>query len=59
MNKQRFREVYDKIPEAERKFTIIIVDEKEINWDLAKYEIDNNTKLGEKIFTKLIELEII
>ncbi|MBS3053042.1 MAG: hypothetical protein J4469_00930 [Candidatus Aenigmarchaeota archaeon] len=59
MKKQRFRDVYDKIPEAERKFTIIVIDGKEINWDLAKYEVENNTQLGEKILEKMAELEII
>jgi len=59
MGVERFRKVYNKIPGAEHKFTIVIIDGKEINWDIAKNEIENNTELGNKIEKKLIELEII
>jgi len=43
-----------------RNDIILVLDEKgPITWNVAYIEIDNNTKLGEKIFKKLVKLKII
>lgn len=48
MDSEKFFKLYAKIPEAERNFTIVIIDGKEITWDAAYKEIRNKTKLGDK-----------
>jgi len=59
MSKERFLKVYANLPEPERKQIIAIVDDKSYSWDIAYYEINNNTELGKKILKKIEELEIL
>ena len=59
MSLKNFIKVYNNIPEAERKFTITIINSKEISWEMAKTEIEKDTKLGKEIEEKLKKLEII
>lgn len=56
---QKFRSVYSNIPEAEKRLTIVIIDDKKISWEKANKEIEKKTELGERIIDKLISLEII
>lgn len=56
---ERFEKVFYNMPTAERKFTIIIIDDEEINWDMAKREVERKTEKGAKILKKLADLDII
>lgn len=56
---ERFEKVYNNMPMAERKFTIIIIDGEEISWDTAKKEIVEKTKRGAEILEKLASFDII
>ena len=38
---------------------MIVLDDEPISWNRAYRQIENNTKIGEKIFKLLEELEII
>lgn len=55
----RFFKVFSGIPFSERKMPIVVIEDKSINWELAKEEITNETVLGEKILKLMIELKII
>jgi len=64
--KKRFLMVYQNLPINERKNTILVLEDKKakpeknpISWDIAYIEIDQETKLGEKILDKLIKLDLI
>ena len=65
-NKSRFLKVYQNLPLNERKNVIIIIGEKgekpekkPVSWDIAYIEIEQETKIGEKILNKLIRLDLI
>ena len=60
MSREKFMKVYSQLPLNLRK-EIILVLEKEgpITWDVAYLEIDNKTKLGNRILRKLEKLNII
>jgi len=59
MTLERFMKVYSNLPINLRKEVIIVIDKEPISWDVARNEIEHNTKLGKKILKKLIELKII
>lgn len=58
--RERFLKLYSNLPINLRKDIILVLDEKgPISWDVAYLEVENKTKLGEKILKKLDELKII
>ncbi len=60
MDKARFLKVYANLSINLREEIILALPGTgPITWNAAYSEIDNNTKLGEKIFEKLLELKII
>ncbi len=54
MMSEIFFKLYAKIPDAERKFTIVIIDGQKITWEMAYKEIQNKTELGQL----LVEVEL-
>ncbi|MBI2110775.1 hypothetical protein HYT51_03275 [Candidatus Woesearchaeota archaeon] len=59
MTKGRFLKVYANLPEPEKYLIIAVVDGKTYSWNVAYNEIQNDTKLGEKILNKIKALGII
>jgi len=59
MDIERFKRVYNTLPEREKETPIAIVDEQKITWEMALKEIDKKTELGKKIFRQLEELGVI
>ena len=59
MDIERFMKIYSFLPLEERKLTVVIIDGEPINWARAYKEIADKTPLGEKIFNKLIEKDVI
>ena len=59
MTLERFMKVYSNLPINLRKEVVIVIDKEPISWDVARNEVEQNTKLGKKILKKLIELKII
>ena len=58
--KEKFLKVYANLPMNLRNDIILVVNNKgPITWNVAYIEIQNNTKLGEIIFKKLVQLKII
>ena len=57
--KERFYKVYSNVPVGVRREVVIVIDERPINWDVAFIEVDNDTKLSNRILSKLEKLEII
>jgi len=55
----RFLRVYANVPNGLRRGIVSIVDGKTYSWDMAYFEITNNTELGKKIYKNLIDMEII
>lgn len=56
----KFLKLYSSLPINLRKETILVLkDEGPITWQVAYLEIENKTKLSEKILKKLDELKII
>jgi hypothetical protein len=60
MTKEKFLKVYSNLPINLRKEIIVVLDEEgPITWDVAYIEIENGTKLGDKILKKLSQMGII
>ena len=60
IKKERFLKVYANLPINLRNEIILVLDkEGPITWNAAYIEVNNDTKLGEIIFRKLVQLKII
>lgn len=59
MSKENFLKVYANLPEPEREQIIAVVDKKTYSWNVAYFEISNNTVLGQKILKKIEDLGLI
>lgn len=59
MDYSRFQTIYANVPEKLRNEIIVVIDEKPYSWDAAFLEIRHNTQLGQRIYDKLISMEII
>ena len=57
--KDKFLKVFSNLSIDLRKEIILVINDQPITWNVAYQEIMNETKLGEKILKKLIELELI
>jgi len=57
--KERFLQAYPGVPEALRTEIIAVVDGKTYNWDSVYFEVNNDTKLAEKLLNTLEEIGII
>lgn len=55
----RFFRVYSNLPLKVRQEIVVVLDTEPITWSVAFKEISINTKKGEEIFKKLVELKII
>lgn len=60
MKKEKFLKIYANLPINLRNEIILVLDkEGPITWNAAYIEINNDTKLSEIIFKKLLQLKII
>ena len=60
MKKENFLKVYAILPINIRDDIVLVLKDKgPITWNVAYIEINNDTKLGEIIFKKLVQLKII
>ena len=55
----RFLKVYANVPQSLRTGIIAVVDDEPYTWNSVYIELCNNTSLGDKIYKKLIKMEII
>ena len=55
----RFQTIYANVPEKLRNGIVVVVDDKPFTWNAVYIEIVNNSKLGQIIYKKLIDMEII
>lgn len=59
-DREHFLKTYSNIPLNLRTEIILVLDDKgPITWEVAYWEVENKTKLAEKILKKLTELKII
>lgn len=59
-NKDRFLKVYANLPlNLRNEVVLVVIETGPVTWNVAYVEINNETKLGELIIEKLIELKII
>lgn len=60
MSREKFLKIYSNLPINIRKEVILVLKDKgPITWEVAYLEIENKTKLGDKILKKLSKLKII
>jgi len=59
MTQEKFIKVYSNLPLNLRKEIILVIDKEPITWNVAYLEIKNNTKKGNEIMKKLIDLKVI
>ena len=59
MDIARFMKIYSFLPIEERKLTVVVIDGEPISWVRAYKEIKDKTPLGEAIFNKLVEKNLI
>jgi len=57
--KVKFYKVYSNLPLNLREDVVCVIDNEPLSWRVAKVEIDNGTKLSEKILKQLSDLVII
>jgi len=57
--REKFLKAYSNIPESLREDIIALVDGKTYSWNVAYFEIKDNTKLGEKILKTLEDIGIL
>jgi len=62
-NREKFLRAFANLPLNTRKETILVLEENNIKqpitWEVAYFEIKNNTPISEKILQKLEELGLI
>jgi len=59
-DREKFLKVYSNLPINIRKEVILVLDDNgPISWEVAYLEVENKTKLGDRILKKLSELKII
>jgi hypothetical protein len=59
-NKENFLKIYANLPINLRQEIILVLKNKgPITWDVAFFEVDNDTGLSQEILTKLKQLKII
>ncbi len=59
-SKENFLKIYANLPLGVRQEIILVLDdERTITWDVAFFEIKNDTELSKTILEKLDKLEII
>ena len=51
--REKFLTAYADIPDSLRKEIIVIVDEKTYTWDSVYFEVNEKTKLSEKLLSTL------
>ena len=59
MDVEKFKRIYNNLPEKEKQTTIAIVEDKKITWEQALKEIEKETALGKKIYKSLEEIGVI
>ena len=57
--KEKFLSAYADLPNSLRKEIIVVIEGKTYTWDSSYFEINNNTKLSEKILNTLAQIELI
>jgi len=59
-DREKFLKVYSNLPINLRKEVILVLDDNgPISWEVGYLEVENKTKLGDKILKKLSKLKII
>jgi len=57
--KAKFFRIYSNLPLKLRQEIIVVLEEEPLTWNAAYIEISNDTKKGEEILNKLVQLKII
>ena len=57
--REKFLRTYSNIPLNARKEIILVLEEGPITWEVAYFEVKNQTEKSEKILEKLNELNLI
>lgn len=57
--KERFLQIYANLPLAVRNEIVVVLGEEPLTWNVARIEIENETKKGEEILKQLIQMGII
>ena len=57
--REKFLRAYANIPLNARKEIILVLEEGPITWEVAYFEVKNQTEKGGKILEKLNELNLI
>jgi len=57
--KEDFFTIYANLPIEEREKVVVVIDNQPISWNVAYYEIKNDTNRGYKILNALKDLDII
>lgn len=58
-DREKFLKIYANLPLPAREEIICVIEGKPITWNVSFLEIQNNTKLGDKILSQLSELKFI
>ena len=55
----KFQKTYAGLPNAAREEVIAVIDGEPYTWKSARLEIENETKVGDKILESLVKLGIL
>ncbi|PJE69078.1 hypothetical protein COU96_01670 [Candidatus Shapirobacteria bacterium CG10_big_fil_rev_8_21_14_0_10_38_14] len=57
--KEKFLQIYANLPLAVRNEIIVVLGDEPLTWNAARIEVENETKKGEEILKKLVEMGIL
>ncbi len=57
--KEKFLQIYANLPLAVRNEIVVVLGDEPLTWNAARIEIENETKKGEEILKKLVEMGIL
>lgn len=57
--REKFLQIYANLPLAVRNEIIVLLDDEPLTWNAARIEVENETKKGEEILKKLVEMGIL
>lgn len=55
----KFIKIFSNLPSKIREDIIVVIDKKPYTWNVAYFEVNNNTLIGKEILKKLKDLDIL
>lgn len=57
--RERFQKIYNNLPLNLRSEVVLVIDSEPVTWNVIWLEVEQRTKIGERMLEKLEALKII